>query len=286
MEQQGCRRCATDLLPGARYCTACGSPVAGVAAAGAAPAAGPIAQGGSAEAGEAAVPLVECETCGAGNAASRPLCARCGSPLRDEVPGGDALPEPGTGDPGSVVTAPRVRESSSVLLSLVLLAGLLTAGVLLALVTSRVTAPESEGVPSGLRLNSAVASSSLPDHPPSMAIDGDPATAWTEAAEGPGTEEWIEVVLEQPASILRVLIWNGDQRDDVRFSENGRASAVRLEIADRQFRVALRDITGPQAIELTEPVTARSVRIVIEDATPGSRYNDLAISEIVIEGQR
>lgn len=275
MADGGCARCGTVPPPGARYCTGCGSPVEG-----AAPRPRPAAVV-VAVPGVEAQRLVECEVCGAGNAASRPLCARCGSPMRDEVPGGDALPR---GTPAAEAPAREsAREGPSILLALVVLAGLVTAGVLLALVTSRVTTPEAT-VPTGVGLQAASASSALDGHPASLVIDGDPLTAWTESAEGPGEGEWVEVELLEAVAVRRVLIWNGDQRDPDQFTDNGRAAAVRIEVADRQFRVTLLDITGPQAVDLPEAVTASRVRVVVEEAIPGSRYTDLALSEVVVEG--
>lgn len=274
MAEGGCARCGTIPPRGARFCTGCGAPL-GVR---------PAAVVSATPSDPAHVQrLVECDACGAGNAASRALCARCGAPMRDEIPGGDALPD----DVAPPIDAlpPMVRgEGPSLLLALVILAGLITAGVLLALVTSRVTTPDATTVPTGVALQSAVASSSLDDHPASLVIDGDPATAWTEAAQGAGEEEWIEVAMAEATPIRRVLIWNGDQGTDGRFTQNGRAVSVRIEIGDRQFRVALRDITGPQAIDLPGPVTASRLRVVVEEGIPGTRYTDLAISEIVVEG--
>lgn len=273
MAEGGCARCGTIPPPGARFCTGCG------VALGTRPAA---AVPGVHDDPAALQLLVECDACGAGNAASRALCARCGAPMRDEIPGGDALPDAVA--PSHDALPPGVRgEGPTLLLALVILAGLITAGVLLALVTSRVTTPDAT-VPTGLALQSAVASSSLDDHPPSLVIDGDPATAWTEGTPGAGEGEWVEVALADASPISQVLIWNGDQATDSRFDQNGRAASVRIELGDRQFRVALRDIPGPQAIDLPTPVTASRVRVVVEEAVAGSRYTDLAISEIVVRG--
>lgn len=264
-----CPSCHAELLPATRFCTNCGTAVGRVTD----PPADPPA---------AVSRLVECEDCGAGNAASRPLCARCGAPLHEEIPGGDALPEQRTGDESPMGSSAR-RDVPTVLLSLVILAGLVTAGVLLSLVGSRVGTPEQPVVPTGVSLQAASASTALDDHPASLAIDGDPATAWTEAARGPGTDEWLEVTMATEVSVRRILIWDGDQRDEEHFRENGRAAVVRIEVADRQFRVRLQDIKGPQAVDLPEPVVADRVRVVVEDAIPGERYTDLAISEIVVE---
>lgn len=275
MKATMCRSCQADLLPAARFCVNCGTSV------GQSPATTPEEPRST-----RAPRLVECDECGAGNAASRPLCARCGAPLRDEIPGGDALPDTAHGDlatPPGAGDTPATRDVPTVLLTLVILAGLVTAGVLLSLVSFRVNAPEAPAVPTGVNLQAASASTALDGHPASLAIDGDPATAWTEAAQGPGEGEWLEVTMATDVSVQRVLIWDGDQRGDVQFEENGRAAAVRIEVADRQFRVRLQDLKGPQAIDLPEPVTADRVRVVVEEATAGSRYTDLAISEIVVE---
>lgn len=264
-----CDRCGAALLDRARFCTRCGTPVADP------PQATPPAAAVNTR-------LVECDECGAGNAASRPICARCGAPLSDEVPGGDALPESAyttTDVPGD---GPR-RDSPGMVLGLVILAALVTAGVLLSLVTSRFTDTATDVVPTGVALQAASASSSLEDHPASRAIDGDPSTAWTEAAQGPGVEEWIEVAMASDVAVHRVLVWNGDQGSEQRFADNGRAAAVRIDVGERQFRVNLQDVMGPQAVDLPEPVTADRLRIVVTEAIPGERYADLAISEVVVE---
>lgn len=287
MDGRACVRCGAEQAPGARFCTACGLRRADDEGTGP-PVTGVAAGGGVAAPAGAVRQLVECEVCGAGNAASRPLCARCGSPMREEVPGGDALPdalpdEIAT-DPGATTGRPaRHREGPSLLLALVLLAGLFGAGVLLSLVTARFAADDVTP-PEGIPARSADASSSVEGRPPSAAIDGDPATAWALPAPDEGEEGWLDVVLDREAEITGLLVWNGDQADERRFSDGGRAAVVRIEVGDRAFRVALRDLTGPQAVDLPEAVTADRVRIVIEEAVPGTRTADVGISEVLVEG--
>ena len=227
--------------------------------------------------------LVECENCGSGNARSRPLCAVCSTPLRDEVPGGDALPEDIDVPLAPVPDSGSRRDVPTLVLALVILAALVTAGVILSLLSSRMGTFEDDAVPTGVALQAASASTSLGDHPASLAIDGDITTSWTEAAQGPGEDQWIEVTMAEPASVRRILLWNGDQRDEERFDDNGRAASIRIDVEDRQFRVAVIDTDGPQSIELPEAVTTDRVRITIEEAIGGTRYTDLAITEVVVE---
>lgn len=274
-----CQRCEADTQPDARFCTQCGARVA------------PYDDADSSGADRTTSPpdgiplLVECDACGASNAASRPLCARCEAPLRDEVPGGNALPADTRSQSGRAAASPRGSEASPVLLSLVVLTGLVIAGALLSLVTSRVTA-DAPVVPAGLTVAAATASSALPDFEAARAIDSDPSTAWTESAPGPGEEEQLELRMGEEVDIARVLIWNGDQADETSFAENGRVSVLRIEAAGRQFRVTLLDVAGPQAIDLPEVLRTDRIVLVMEEVIAGDRYNDLAISEVVIEGSR
>lgn len=221
--------------------------------------------------------LVECEGCGAPNAASRPLCARCGLPLREEIPGGDALPDRAVEDEPRV----RAKDASPVILGLVLLAGLLTAGVLLAYATALL---RDNGNPvEGVSLRGATASSVVEGHTALAVIDGDPMTSWHEAQEGPGQGAWIEVDLGEELAVRRVLLWNGYQRDEDVFASHGRASAVTLEIGERVFRVDLLDIRGPQAVDLPDDVISDRVRVVVDAVADDSPV--LAISEIAVEAE-
>lgn len=268
MRPTSCGECGGALAADARFCTSCGAAVPGADPPTPERAAGPT---------EASMRLVECEGCGAPNAASRPLCAKCGLPLREEVPGGDALPDPDVAPEPSM----RQREASPILLSLVLLAGLITAGVLLAYATALLR--DDGGAVEGVGLQGATASSVVEGHTALAVIDGDPSTSWHEGQEGPGQDAWVEVELGEELAVRRVVLWNGDQNDKRTFADHGRASAVRLEIGDRVFRVDLLDIRGPQAVDLPDGVVSDRVRVVVDGVVDDTAV--LAISEVAVEAE-
>jgi hypothetical protein len=262
-----CRSCGEALVDGARYCTGCGAPTSPRerAVRGAPPAPSPR--------------LVECDACGAGNAASRLLCARCAAPLRDEVVGGTALPEPVAADRAGAAAR---RDVPSLALALVLLAALVTAGVLLSLVTARFRSADGTGVPPGVPLEAASASSALAGHAADRVADGDPRTAWTEAAPGTGEGQWVQVTTGGEVLVGEVVVYAGDQADAATWAAGGRPSLVRVEVGDRQFRVRLRPVLGPQPVSLPDPVRADRVRLVVEEVRGGADREHLAISEVVL----
>jgi hypothetical protein len=148
--------------------------------------------------------------------------------------------------------------------------------------------PRPPGAPASVPVAGVRASSSLPasgvaSYGPSNIVDENPETAWNEAASGPGPGEWIELRLAEPATVTRLLVWNGYQKG-AQFVENSRLRTVSLAVGPRTFTVDLLDVEGPQAVDLPEPVRAERVRLTVERVYPGSRYPDAAVSEVEVIG--
>lgn len=234
--------------------------------------------------------LIACPQCGATNAASRMMCGRCGRRLDAPAPEADAgeEPRPVPHSPG------RFR---LLVAALALIAGSVVVGVVLAFAAARglgpftgvVPAPAVTG-PAALETAAASASSAAPaagdvTYDAANVLDGDPTTAWHEGERGSGIDEWVEVELAAERPVSRVLVWNGYQRQG-RFADHARVARMEISVAERVFTVDLRDLQGPQAVDLPEPVTADRVRLTILDVYPGDRYEDTAISEIEIFGPR
>lgn len=263
-----CPRCAARVAGEANFCTVCGKRLRS---------ARPL-RATTVEPRPSEPPaLVACPRCGAVNAASRPRCGRCG---RD--------PAAPLGVDEEVDERPAASHEGrpAALLLVTLLAGLAMVGVLFTILSARGIGPfagpvdaRHEPAPDVLDVVWTRASSTVsPSGEAPNLVDDDPTTAW-QAATGRGRQPWVELGLASPSPVGRLLVWNGHQHGDA-YAEHGRAARLRLEIGQRSFVADVVDVSGPQAIDLPEPVTASRVRLTVVRTRPGARYADVAISGV------
>ncbi|MFI5296938.1 MAG: NADase-type glycan-binding domain-containing protein [Polyangiales bacterium] len=143
-----------------------------------------------------------------------------------------------------------------------------------------------------LRPSRSTASSYLHDatqsHPASDAFDGKLYTAWNESAAGPGKGEWIEASFSHPQHVRKIHLYTGFEHNDKQFGDlwnmNAHLKTVRV-VFDGGTSVT-RDI-GATEHEITIEgldVVATTVRFVADDVWPGTKWEDLCISEIDILG--
>lgn len=249
-----------------------------------------------------------CPSCGADNRGDRELCAACGADLDS----GQIPPRANaTRTAGTVPSSddrPRGRVGVLwVLLAIVLgvvlvLVGLGLAGVgpfarggpelpevsfapdaypgekgplTLTEVATRTTLEEFEGEPAGA----------------AAMADDDPTTAWrsdgdaTPDEDGEGGED-IDLLLEEPAWVSRVVLRNGSHADPETYVDASRLREARL-IFDGGVSVVvdLQDAgLTEQEIELPEPQLTTVVRIEVREVFPGSEHDDLALSDVRLEG--
>ena len=119
---------------------------------------------------------------------------------------------------------------------------------------------------------------------PANMVDGDPATAWVEGADGIGLGEWIELRFTTEMTFQTLEIVAG-------YSKSARLHA--LNAVPTQLAVvadgtpvdvlSLADGMEMQVLRLTQPVTAHTVRFEVHDAVPGAKWQDLAVSEFYID---
>ena len=151
-------------------------------------------------------------------------------------------------------------------------------------------APPTAKAPAQLKVHRATASSTLKArHAPTMAFDGNPTTAWAEGVRGSGKGEWLELELAAPHQIARLAISTGfDARHkklgDL-FGLNAQLRAVAIVFDGK--KTLRRTIKKGQRLLVLDGLNqrARRVRIIAERTWPGSRWQDLAISEVRIEGR-
>lgn len=158
------------------------------------------------------------------------------------------------------------------------------------------TRPEADASPVVLPIARSLASSSLPpwkgyrfgvEH----LHDGDLTTSWQPLDKRHGGEgQWVELHFAEPRVVSAIQIANGFQRRDAigdLFLLNARLWRFRLEFSDHTMEYVDLDpsIRGRVRIEFS-PRVVRGVRLVVGATRPGEKWQDLAISEIELLGNR
>jgi hypothetical protein len=228
--------------------------------------------------------FVSCPACGATNAASRRLCGRCGVDLREGTPPAPRVEEVVEGEEPVEEDRPG---SPWVFAAVVVVAAVAILGVIATILSASGLGPfapevaETEPTEILVPVSSARASSVLRGaggraHPPEHLLDDDPTTTWRESATGSPVGEWVELQLEGSPTVVRLLVWNGDQSGAG--PPTDRAARVRIDLGDRSFTADLLDVRGPQAIDLPEPVEASAVRLTVVEADG----DDVALSGLEV----
>lgn len=252
-------------------------------------------------------PLRTCPNCGANNSPRRLLCGRCGADLESGHVV-EARPRPAT------VTAAGADDDdrSSSLLNRTAVA-IVTAGLLIGAGLGAMVAlgigpfAEDDGPPPAgfddsaypgppgslddLTLSIGASSTHEPvgdaTFGPQLMIDGDPATAWNSSGETRpgGVGEQVRIEFPEPVWLTRIVVDNGDGRDDARFLGNARVKRALVVLdAGVSFTILLADDPAPQAVSLDVPELTTGLRIEVLETYPGDTYEDLAISEIAFGG--
>jgi hypothetical protein len=211
---------------------------------------------------------------GGGGSGTTPTPGTGGSPGASTASG--TLPSPSAAEPSGA--EPSAPEPSA-------------AGASLEPSAAPATLPPGPAI--GLTLTGATASSSLPNRPPSFAIDGDPITTWKDGAPTPA-DQWLQVSFA-PAAVTRIQIWNGWQRTQDVYRGNHRPRHVSIRFDNETpIPLELKDFYGSQRIDIPPElgiVGVSTLRITILDWYPakktpatGSPTTQAAISEIRLYG--
>ncbi len=242
-----------------------------------------------------------CPSCAAANRPARELCVRCGVDLDD----GTLPPEPvrrEAPDPPAVEPAPRRHARwvlplfGAIVLAIALVLALSLAGYGPFAPGPEVPAAEFaadryDGEPVPLTITDVATRTTSSEEGAEAAAaiaDGDPTTAWRSDGTAVGDAEvldTIDLVLDGPAWVRHLDLYNGDHLDRDAYDESARLREVRLRFdGGTVVDVDLLDIgLRGQRVTLPDPVLTSVLRIDILRAVDGPN-DQLAVSGIELFG--
>jgi len=105
-------------------------------------------------------------------------------------------------------------------------------------------------------------------------------TAWVEGAKGSGIGEWIAFTFS-PQTVQYLEIYPGYGKSKELFFANNRVKRATLIFSDgTRAAVQLFDEPRVQTVALPAPIRTGSLRLIIEEVYPGTKYDDTVISEV------
>ncbi len=135
------------------------------------------------------------------------------------------------------------------------------------------------------------------DYIPKKAHDFDFKTAWVEGARGNGKGEFLEYRFELPPNlekpddfgVNKLIIINGYRKSEALWKANGRVRTLKMYLNGVEtLLIHLSDTFHPQTVEfphvLLRPGTETVFKFEIVDVYAGSKYQDVAISELLFDG--
>jgi hypothetical protein len=129
---------------------------------------------------------------------------------------------------------------------------------------------------------SAMTSFGVYDFGAAQAVDGDRGTSWQPKK---AKDAWLELKLRGPEPVAALEFANGFQRFDKLgdlFAMNSRPTKMTVALGGKTFDLTLDPTSqGLQRLDLPEVVTTDTIRITVRAWKKGSRWDHVAISEVV-----
>ncbi|MEO3815989.1 hypothetical protein [Plantactinospora sp. B24E8] len=233
---------------------------------------------------------VACPSCGYGNPAARIRCQRCGRELR--VVPVSVPPPPMPPAPAPIRRRPRyplIALVAALVVAVVAATGLLVArsGVL----QNRPGAtPSAAPVPIPADRVRADASSIVPESARFAVgnlLDGDLATCWQSDGDRLRNNIGVRLTFEfdAPVRLARITLVNGYARTPTDYRNNERAARLTVVTEGGSVPWVLPDSAEAQTIDLPTVAPTGTVTLVVEEVYPGTRFRDLAITEITFAAQ-
>lgn len=147
-----------------------------------------------------------------------------------------------------------------------------------------------------IEATSVLEASESATYKPENLLDGNFSTAWVEGEAGVGTGTTITIKLEQPTLVYGLKFFNGYQKSKDLFAKNGRVKHVTMSNRDNiladtdvyydkpyEMDTDFAEYDRPyNLISFQQPTVVDEIVITIQDACAGDKYEDTAISEVLI----
>lgn len=113
-------------------------------------------------------------------------------------------------------------------------------------------------------------------------FDGDTNSAWVEGEKDLGLGQRILFDLPSQIVVDAIQVWNGYQRSKHHFETNSSVKDFTFGLPNASKVYTLRNSMGGQRIELSSKILSNQFEFRITGGYQGSRYSDLALSEIIL----
>lgn len=123
---------------------------------------------------------------------------------------------------------------------------------------------------------------------PEHLVDGDPTTAWHGDGDAlpDGTNERVDLFLDEPAWVAAVVIDNGDHHDADAYAATSRVQQAAL-VFDGDVRVPVTLLDqglAAQIVDLAEPLLSAGVRLEILETVAGTESQEVALTRLQLLG--
>jgi hypothetical protein len=124
---------------------------------------------------------------------------------------------------------------------------------------------------------------------PYAAIDGSKETAWVEGVAGPGTGQWIQLTFPGAIELHSLGFDVGFDKNTDLFDKNNRIKKATLVFSNgEETSISFQDTRGLQEVLMVRAprpnVKTTSVKVIIDEVYPGTRYDDTCLAEVEVWG--
>ena len=123
------------------------------------------------------------------------------------------------------------------------------------------------------------------DNNPMKLFDGRDDSTWQEGVQGYGMGEFVSWNMDRKYNIKYIGFKLGNWVNDYYYYGNAKPKTITLTVGDFTGQVTFTNDRAVQWVELSNEVTADSMKLVINDVFPGTTWQDTCITEILVYGK-